>query len=384
MNDATYVPSSIAFVDLEAQQRRIRPRLDAAIARVLDHGAYIMGPEVQELERRLAEFCGAKHVVSCSSGTDALVLALMAKGLRPGEAVVVPAFTFSATAEAVCLLGGVPIFADVLPDTFNLDPEAIKAAVTTARGLGLTLRGVISVDLFGQPCNYDEIEPIVEETGLWLVCDAAQAFGASLRGRKVGCFGDLTTTSFFPAKPLGCYGDGGAVFTDDDDIAAVLRSLRVHGQGQDKYDNVRIGLNGRLDTMQAAILGEKLAIFADEIVARNRVAARYGSTLPDVIVRPTVLDGASSVWAQYTIRTDRRDDAALRLKQQGVPAMVYYRRAVHCQGAYRSYPLASGSCPVTTQLAETVLSLPMHPYLSEDEQSRIAAVLEEISSRRDG
>lgn len=378
MNDVTYIPHPIAFVDLGAQQRRIRPRLDAAIARVLDHGAYIMGPEIRELEQQLAAFCGAKHAISCSSGTDALVLALMAKGLRPGEAVIVPNFTFSATAEAVCLLGGVPIFADVLEDSFNIDPASIKAAITTAAELGLTLRGVITVDLFGQPCDYDVIEPIVRENGLWLVCDAAQAFGATYRGRNVGCFGDLTTTSFFPAKPLGCYGDGGAVFTDDDAVAALLRSLRVHGQGQDKYDNVRIGMNGRLDTIQAAILIEKLAIFADEIVARNRVAARYASTLPASIVRPAVIDGANSVWAQYTVRVDARDEALSRFKQAGVPAVVYYHRPVQSQGAYCGFPLAGGGCPVTDRLAGRVLSLPMHPYLSEDEQARIVAVFDAI------
>jgi dTDP-4-amino-4,6-dideoxygalactose transaminase len=378
MNDASYVPHPIAFVDLEAQQRRIRPRLDAAIARVLDHGAYIMGPEVRALEEQLAAFCGAKHAISCSSGTDALVLALMAKGLRPGEAVIVPGFTFSATAEAVCLLGAVPIFADVLEDTFNIDPASIKAAIATAAERGLTLRGVITVDLFGQPCDYDVIEGLVRENGLWLVCDAAQGFGAAYRGRKVGCFGDLTTTSFFPAKPLGCYGDGGAVFTDDDAVAALLRSLRVHGQGQDKYDNVRIGMNGRLDTIQAAILLEKLAIFDDEIAARNRVAARYSSLLPESIIRPAVIDGATSVWAQYTIRIDARDEALSRLKQAGVPAMVYYRRPVQTQGAYCDFPLAGGACPVTERLAERVLSLPMHPYLSEDEQARIVAVFDAI------
>ncbi len=265
----------IAFIDLGRQQQRIRSSLDAAIARVLDRGEYIMGPEVAELEGRLAEFSGARHAITCANGTDALMLALMAKGLSAGDAVIMPSFTFCATAEPVCLLGGVPIFADVLEDTFNLDPLSLEAALRTAHRLGLPVRGVISVDLFGQPCDYDAVERFARENDLWLICDAAQAFGATYRGRKVGTIGDVTTTSFFPAKPLGCYGDGGAVFTNDSETAEVIRSLRVHGKGKDKYDNVRVGMNGRLDTLQAAILLEKLAIFVDEIDARNSVAARY-------------------------------------------------------------------------------------------------------------
>src|SRR5258708_5057847 len=298
----------IAFVDLASQQERIRDRLDAVIARVLDHGQYIMGPEVAEFERQLAEFCGVKHAISCASGTDALVLALMAKDLRRDDAVIVPSFTFCATAEAVCLLGGVPIFADVLDETFNLDPRSLGSAVLTARRLGLRLRGVIAVDLFGQPCDYDAVEHIARENHLWLICDAAQSFGAVFRVRKVGVIGDLTATRFFPAKPLGCYGDGGAVFTEDDELAEVMRSLRVHGQGKDKYDNVRIGINCRMDTLQAAILLEKLAIFPDEIVGRNRVAARYDELLPAEFKRPVLAEGPSSVWAPYTVRASEPDD----------------------------------------------------------------------------
>lgn len=365
----------LAFVDLASQRECIRDRLDAAIARVLDHGQYIMGPEVAELERQLAEFCGAKHAISCASGTDALVLALMAKGLRREEAVIVPSFTFCATAEAVCLLGGVPIFADVLDETFNLDPRGIGSAVLTARRLGLRLRGVIAVDLFGQPCDYDAIELVARENDLWLICDAAQSFGAVYRGRKVGTIGDLTATSFFPAKPLGCYGDGGAVLTNDDALAEIIRSLRVHGQGTDKYDNVRVGINGRLDTLQAAILLEKLSIFPGEIVARNRVATRYDELLPAGFKRPARADGASSVWAQYTVRTNQRDDWLKRLKAEGVPAMVYYPRPLHRQAAYKGFPIAGEHLAATARLAGTVLSLPMHPYLSADDQSRVAAGL---------
>jgi dTDP-4-amino-4,6-dideoxygalactose transaminase len=364
---------TIAFIDLARQQERIRDRLETAIRRVLDHGQYIMGPEVFELEHSLAEFCGARHVIACASGTDALLLALLAKGLRPGDAVIVPSFTFCATAEAVSLLGGVPIFADVLEETFNLDPLSLKAAVLAVRRLGLPLRGVISVDLFGQPCDYGQIEAIVRESGLWLICDAAQAFGATYGGRQVGTIGDITVTSFFPAKPLGCYGDGGAVFTDDDEATEVIRSLRVHGQGQDKYDNVRVGINGRLDTLQAAILLEKLTIFSEEIEARNRVAARYNEILPAALRRPHVIDGASSVWAQYTVRARARDDWLECLKRKGVPAAVYYVRPLHRQPAYSNCPTASATLVTSEQLAATVLSLPMHPYLTADDQVRIAA-----------
>lgn len=369
----------IAFVDLARQRERLRDRLDAAIARVLDHGQFIMGPEVVELEAALARFCGARHAISCANGTDALTLALMAKGLRPGEAVIVPSFTFCATAEPVCLLGGVPIFADVLEDTFNLDPKSLDAAILTARRAGLTLRGVISVDLFGQPCDYAAIERVLRENDLWLISDAAQSFGASYHNRKVGVIGDITATSFFPAKPLGCYGDGGAVFTDDDALAEVIRSLRVHGQGKDKYDNVRVGINGRLDTLQAAILLEKLSIFCDEIAARDRVAACYGEFLPAGFKRPVVIEGATSVWAQYTVRTDDRDGRLKCLKERGVPAMVYYPRPLHRQTPYRGFPIAGERLDATDRLAGSVLSLPMHPYLSAEEQSRVAAALEAAS-----
>ena len=365
----------IAFVDLATQRERIRDRLDAVIDRVLDHGQYIMGPEVAEFERRLAEFCGARHAITCASGTDALVLGLMAKDLRRNDAVILPSFTFCATAEAVCLLGGVPIFADVLDDTFNLDPRSIGSAVLTARRLGLRLRGVIAVDLFGQPCDYNAIEQVAKENDLWLISDAAQSFGAVFRGRKIGTIGDLTATSFFPAKPLGCYGDGGAVLTNDDGLADIIRSLRVHGQGMDKYDNVRIGINGRMDTLQAAVLLEKLAIFPDEIVARNRVAAHYAELLPANFKRPVLVDGASSVWAQYTVRTSGRDEWLRRLKANGVPAAVYYPRPLHRQSAYESFPIAGDHLAASMRLAETVLSLPMHPYLSPEDQSRIAAGL---------
>lgn len=375
MTDPTPMHRPVDLVDLARQQRGIRAKLDAAIARVLDQGHYIMGPEVAELERRLSSFCGARHTVSCANGTDALVLALMAKGLKRGEAVVVPSFTFCATAEAVCALGGVPVFADVLEDSFNLDPASLKRAITTARAQGLTLAGVISVDLFGQPADYDAIEPVVRENGLWLVCDAAQAFGAVYRGRPVGTIGDITTTSFFPSKPLGCYGDGGAVFTGDEETNAILRSLRVHGQGTDKYDNVRVGVNSRLDTLQAAILLEKLAVFPMELEARAQVADRYDALLPDGLARPARLPGATSAWAQYTVRSSARDAAMARLKERGVSSAIYYAKPLHRQAAYRHCPLAGGALPATDRLAATVMSLPMHPHLTDEEQRHVAASL---------
>lgn len=376
MTDPIPMRRAIEFIDLGRQQQRIRERIDTAVARVLDHGHYIMGPEVFELERRLSAFCDVRHTVSCANGTDALVMALMAKNLKPGDAVVVPSFTFCATAEAVSMLGGIPIFADVLEDTFNLDPASLKRAISAARDDGLRLAGVITVDLFGQPCDYDAIEPIVRENGLWLICDAAQAFGAIYRGRHVGTIGDITTTSFFPAKPLGCYGDGGAVFTDDDETADVLRSLRVHGQGKDKYDNVRIGVNGRLDTLQAAILLEKLAVFPEELEARAQVADRYGALLPAELARPTLLPGTTSAWAQYTLRTPSRDAVLARLKEHGMPAAIYYARPLHRQKAYAHYPVAGGELPATDRLTATVLSLPMHPYLTDEDQRYVAASLQ--------
>jgi UDP-2-acetamido-2-deoxy-ribo-hexuluronate aminotransferase len=371
-------PRSIAFIDLAAQQARIRQGLDKAIARVLDHGCYIMGPEVVELETALAAFCGAKHAITCASGTDALVLALMAKGLRPGDAVIVPSYTFCATAEAVCLLGSIPVFVDVDEDTFNLDAINLMAGIDTARRLGLRLRGVITVDLYGQPCDYDAIEPIVREQNIFLVCDAAQAFGARYRGRSVGTFGDVTATSFFPAKPLGCYGDGGAAFTDDDETAAAMRSLRVHGQGRDKYDNVRIGLNARIDTLQAAVLLQKLEIFPEEIVLRQRVAEGYSSGLAGTVRVPVVGDDRVSVWAQYTVRAAGRDRLINLLKANGVPTAVYYGRPLHQQRAYRRYPVAGGALAVTERVASEVLSLPMHAWLQEADQGHILCSLTRI------
>ena len=370
----------LAFIDLQAQRARLSDRIERAIQRVLDHGRFIMGPEVAELEGRLAAFCGAEHAISCSSGTDALSLVLMGKGVKPGDAVLVPTFTFAATAEVVALLGAAPIFVDVLPDSFNLDPASLEQGLRTAKGQDLRPVGVIAVDLFGLPADYDAIVEICRANGLWLLDDAAQSFGAAYQGRSIGTIGDATATSFFPAKPLGCYGDGGAVMTDDDALATRIKSLRVHGKGRDKYDNVEIGINARLDTLQAAILIEKLEIFEEEIAARNRVADRYAEGLGDIVQVPQVPAGMTSVWAQYTLvlPEGRRDAVAEALKAEGIPTAIYYPLPLHRQTAYASYPVAGNGAPVSDQLSQSVLSLPMHPYLEEADQARIVGALRQL------
>ncbi len=363
----------IQFIDLAAQRRCLGTALDDAILAVVNHGGYIMGPEIAALEKELASFTGAKHALTCSNGTDAITLVLRARGVGPGDAVICPSFTFASTAEVVAGLGATPIFVDIHEDTFNLDARHLGEAVATARRAGLSPVGVIAVDLFGQPADYDAIEPFCAAEGLWLIADSAQSFGAVYKGRKVGTIGLATTTSFFPAKPLGCYGDGGAIFTDDDELAAIIRSLRVHGQGSDKYDNIRIGINGRLDTMQAAILLQKLTIFPDEIVARNRVASRYNEAFEDVAIVPRVAEGLQSVWAQYTLRLQDFDRAAFQagLKEAGIPTAVYYPKPLHRQTAYRHFPIAGGNLPATDRIIEQVVSLPMHPYLDTAVQDRI-------------
>ena len=365
------------FIDLKAQQRRLGDGIPRAIQRVLEHGQYIMGPEVRELEQQLAGFSGARHVISCASGTDALFMALMAKGVGPGDAVFVPSFTFVATAEAVALLGATPVFVDVDPDHFLLDLASLDAALAGAARLGLTPKGVIPVDLFGQPCDYPAINRFAAARGLFVIADAAQSLGAQLHGKQVGALAELTTTSFFPAKPLGCYGDGGALFTDDDGLADKLRSLRIHGKGRDKYDNVNIGINGRLDTIQAAILLEKLSIFPEEITLRREAANRYSALLEKLVSTPKVRAGGASVWAQYTVTVDDRDALAQALQRQGVPSAVYYPNPMHRQTAYNSYPRAP-DLTVSERLCDAVLSLPMHPYLKEEAQSRICDVIQQV------
>ncbi len=367
----------IAFVDLQAQQDRIRPALDAALQQVLNHGRYIMGPEVGELETRLAKFCDVKHAVSCSSGTDALLMVLMAKRIGPGDAVICPAFTYTATPEVVALLGATPVFADVDRDSFNIDPASFTSAIIAAKQSGLAPRALIAVDLFGQPADYDALQPIADAEGLFVVADAAQSFGATYHTRRVGQLGLATATSFFPAKPLGCYGDGGAIFTDDDELAEVLRSIRLHGKGAEKYDVARVGINGRLDTLQAAVLIEKLKIFSEEIELRNKVADIYNNGLHEIVVTPRVADGLISVWAQYTlkIKANQRAVAIDHLKANGVPSQVYYPRPLHHQKAYASCPVAENGVSSATDLTREVLSLPMHPYLKRDDQDHIISSL---------
>jgi dTDP-4-amino-4,6-dideoxygalactose transaminase len=375
---------SIPFIDIGAQRQRLGKAIDEAVSRVLAHCQFINGPEVTQLEAELASFSGAKHVVSCASGTDALLMVLMAKGVGPGDAVFCPSFTFCATGEAVALAGATPVFVDVDEATFNIDAASLKRGIATARRLGLKPTAVIPVDLFGQSADHDAIGAVAAEEGLFVLDDAAQGFGASYKGRRLGTLALATATSFFPAKPLGCFGDGGAIFTDDDELAETLRSIRVHGQGSDKYDNVRLGLTGRLDTMQAAILIEKLKIFEDEIVARNRVAERYARALGNIVTVPRLAPGCTSIWAQYTIRLPKgtdRDQFAAALKAQGVPTTIYYVKSMHQQTAYRDFPVADGGLLVSESLSSDVISLPMHAYLDEVTQERvIAAVRDAVSA----
>ena len=364
----------VPFIDIGAQRRRLGKSIDEAVSRVLTHCQFINGPEVTQLEAALAAFSGAKHVVACASGTDALLMVLMAKGVGRGDAVLCPSFTFCATGEVVALLGATPVFVDVDEATFNIDPVSLRNGIAVAKKQGLKPRAVIPVDLFGQPADHDAIGAIAEAEGMFVLDDAAQAFGASYKGRRLGTSGLATATSFFPAKPLGCFGDGGAIFTDDARLAETLRSVRVHGQGSDKYDNVRIGLTARLDTMQAAILIEKLKIFEDEIAARDQVAERYAQGLGNVVSVPRVASGRTSVWAQYTIRLPKgsdRDGFAAALKAQGIPTAIYYPKSIHQQTAYRDFPIADGGLPVSESLSRDVISLPMHAYLDAPTQERI-------------
>jgi dTDP-4-amino-4,6-dideoxygalactose transaminase len=367
-------PEPVPFIDLAAQRRRLGKSIDKAVSRVLDHCQFINGPEVAQLEAQLAAFSGAQHVVTCASGTDALLMVLMAKGVGRGDAVFCPSFTFSATGEAVALTGATPVFVDVDEATFNMDANSLKRGIATAIKLGLKPRAVIPVDLFGQSADHDAIGAVAKTQGMFVLDDAAQAFGASYKGSRLGTLSLATATSFFPAKPLGCFGDGGAIFTDDAQLAETLRSIRVHGQGSDKYDNVRLGLTGRLDTMQAAILIEKLIIFEDEIAARNEIAERYARGLGNVVTVPHVASGCTSVWAQYTIRLPKgcdRDGFAAALRVQGISTAIYYPKSMHQQTAYRDFPVADGGLPASESLSGDVISLPMHAYLDEPTQQRI-------------
>jgi dTDP-4-amino-4,6-dideoxygalactose transaminase len=363
----------IPFIDLPAQRRRLGTALDEAVARVMEHCGFILGRECEALEEALRAFTGARYALGVASGTDALALVLMAKGVRPGDAILVPAFTFAATAEVVAWLGATPIFCDVEEESFNLSPESLERGIETARALKLRPVGVIVVDLYGRPADYDRIEPICAREDLWLLSDAAQSFGAEYKGRKIGTIGLATATSFFPSKPLGAYGDAGAVFTEDEDLARTMISMRMHGMGKIAYDHVEIGMNGRLDAMQAAILVEKLKIFPDEIEARRRIAARYNALLGDVATTPSIVEETPSVWAQYTLRLapERRDAFRAALQEKGVPTAIHYPKPLNRQPAYERYPSAGNGVPVSERLAQEVVSLPMHAYLDEPTQDRI-------------
>ena len=369
------------FIDLKSQFERIEEDVCSRVDSVLRSQRYVMGPEITELEQQLAHYAGVKHVLSCSSGTDALVIPLLTYSLTKTDAVFVPSFTFFASAESITLAGGTPVFVDCDQTSFNMTAQCLEDAINKVKAEGkLNPKGIIAVDLFGQPAEYDAIENLARMHNLFLLEDTAQGFGGIYKGRKTGSFGDVAATSFFPAKPLGAYGDGGAIFTDDDDLAELMRSVRVHGQGADKYDNVRIGINGRLDTIQAAILLSKLAIFDSEIEARNKVAARYTDLLSDVIKTPVVPESMTSVWAQYTLVASckqERENIIAGLGAKDIPSAIYYPIPIHLSTAYASLGYKMGDLPNCEYLAQRVFSLPMHPYLKDEEIEKIAQVVRE-------
>jgi dTDP-4-amino-4,6-dideoxygalactose transaminase len=382
---------SLPFIDLQAQRRRIETEINTAIQSVVESGSYVLGPEVRELESQLADFCKAKTSISCANGTDALALPLMAWGLQPSDAVFCPSFTFVATAQVVPWLGATPVFVDIDPVTYNMDPASLRSAIEqTKRDGTLTPRVVIAVDLFGQPADYPAIKAICDEFGLKLIADTAQGFGCTLNGRHPTDWADIATTSFFPAKPLGCYGDGGAVMTNDQDLADLCESLRVYGKvmpsdiaerqfrHDPKYLSLRVGMNSRLDTIQAAILIEKLKIFDDEIDARQIVAHRYAEGLKDKVKQvPEIIAGGRSVWAQYVIEHENRDGLQDHLKTKGIPSAVYYPVPIHEQDFALRFRQHSGDLSVTEAASKHVIALPMHPYLNaEDQQSIIDAINE--------
>ena len=372
------------FIDLGAQRDRIRDKLRVAIDRVVDEGKYILGPEVAEFERRLADYVGVKHVVACANGTDALLLPLLASGIGPGDAVFVPSFTFAATAEVVALAKAEPVFVDIDPDTYNVDVSSLEAAVAAVKAEGrLRPRAIIPVDLFGLAADYPSINGIAAREDLLVIEDAAQSMGGSAGNRMCGGLATVGATSFYPAKPLGCYGDGGAMFTDSADMAERLRSFAFHGKGETQYDNIHVGLNSRLDTLQAAILLEKLAILEDEMEARQEVAKRYSQGLDGIVKTPSIAAESRSAWAQYAIETPWRDALKAHLQSLGIPSVIYYVKSLHQQVAYRSYGTAPGGLPVSESLPLRILCLPMHPYLGHADQDRIIdAIRDFIEAQR--
>ena len=373
---------SIPFIDLKAQYALVEEDVRKGIDAVLEHGAYIMGPEIAEIENRLSSYSAVRHAVACASGTDALIMALMALEVGPGDAVFTSPFTFMATAETIALLGATPVFVDVDPVTFNIDPDALRRKIGEIKDnhSELTPKGIIAVDIFGQPADYDRIEPLAHNNGLFLIVDAAQSFGATYKGRPVCSLGDMACTSFFPAKPLGCYGDGGMVFAHNDELHKLLLSIRVHGMGGDRYENVRLGINGRMDSIQAAVLLAKFELFPEELEKRQQVADRYQALLADVehLVTPVIAEGCTSAWAQYSVLardTAHRSELMDRLKQNGIPTAIYYPLPLHLQKAFAGLGGKPGDLPVCEGIGERIFSLPMHPYLKESDQEAIAGAL---------
>ncbi len=365
------------FRDLKTQYKNLKAEIDERVLSVMERAQFISGPEVKELEQKLAEYVGVKHCITCANGTDALELVLLAWGIGKGDAVFVPTFSFMSTAEVVASVGAFPLFVDIDPDTFNIDPKKLEQAIIQAQNEGkYNLRAIIPVDLFGMPADYEAIAAIAKRYGLKVLEDGAQGFGGAINGKRACSFGDAATTSFFPAKPLGCYGDGGAMFTDDDELALLLRSLTVHGKGTEKYDNVRIGRNSRLDTLQAAVLITKLKAFDEyELGAVNRVAAEYTKRLKGIVKTPAVPEGYLSSWAQYTIlleNEEQRNGLQAKLKEKGIPSMIYYPRPLHLQTAFAFCGMKEGTCPVAEEASRCVLSLPMHPYLVSEEIKRVS------------
>ena len=366
------------FIDLKKQQSRIRDKIDKRIKSVLDHGKYIMGPEVFELEEKLSKYVGMKYCISCSSGTDALLIPLMANGIGPGDAVITTPFTYIATAEVISLLGAEPVFVDIYDSTYNMDPNQIEEAIKHAENKGLNTRAIIPVDLFGLPARHRIISELAKVHNLFILEDAAQGFGGEIRGQKAGSFGDVASTSFFPAKPLGCYGDGGAIFTNDEELAKKVRSIRVHGSGSDKYENVRLGINGRLDTLQAAILLEKLSIFNDELKMRNKVADYYSNNITASLKKPFIPKGYYSSWAQYSLLSQselERSKIMSILSNKSIPSMIYYKLPLHLQTVMKRLGYKKGDFPISEKISKQIFSIPMHPYLTEDKQMRIIEVL---------
>ena len=362
------------FIDLKTQQNLIREKIDQRIKKVLDHGQYIMGPEIDELEEKLSNYIGVKHCISCSSGTDALLIPLVAMGIGPGDAVITTPFTYIATVEVIAILGATPIFCDIYDRTFNINPAGLEEAYNDALSKNLNPKVIIPVDLFGLPARYRLIEEFANEKNLLILEDAAQGFGGKIGDKLAGSFGDVAGTSFFPAKPLGCYGDGGAIFTNNDELAEKMKSIRVHGGGKDKYENDRIGINGRLDSIQAAILLEKIEIFDDELKKREKVAEYYTQNIHKMFITPLVPSKYLSSWAQYSILipgTLDRGKVIDNLSREGIPSMVYYKIPVHLQEGYKKYGFSKGDMQISEDISDRILSLPMHPYLNKDEQNHI-------------